>query len=114
MIYQLAFKLNEELLKDDIILDVKEKEEIMNNNLEFIKLIVAYDTLKTEINDLERFNVDIKDKQKVLYELKLKIDNLKVVKDYNDAYKKAREYLKKVAEIAFDNIDEELKLNSII
>ena len=37
MIYKLAFKLNEELLKDDIILDVKEKEEIMNNNHEFIK-----------------------------------------------------------------------------
>ena len=27
MIYKLAFKLNEELLKDDIILVVKEKEE---------------------------------------------------------------------------------------
>ena len=46
MIYELAYKLNEELLKDEVILNVKEKEEIMNNNKEFITLIMSYEALK--------------------------------------------------------------------
>ena len=32
MIYELAYKLNEELLKNELIINVKEKEEIMNND----------------------------------------------------------------------------------
>lgn len=114
MIYELAYKLNEELLKDEIILKVKEKENIMNNNYEFIRLIMHYDSLKTEINDLERFNFVTKEKQKELFELKYKIDTLKVVKEYNEAYLKAKDYLTMIAKTVFSDIDDELKLNSLL
>jgi len=114
MIYELAYKLNEELLKDEIILDVKEKEKIMVNNNEFIKLIMYYDTLKTEINDLERYGIDSKEKQKQLFELKYKIDTLEVVKNYNQAYLRAKEYLTQIAKEVFSDIDDELKLNNLI
>ena len=110
MIYELAYKLNEELLKDELIIRVKEKEIIMNNNNEFIKLVMSYDSLKAEKEDLERFNLDTKDIQKRLYELKYQIDTLEVVKDYRLALKEAKEYLNKIAKEIFDNIDEEIKI----
>ena len=114
MIYELAYKLNEELLKDEIILEVKEKESIMNNNYEFIMLIMSYDALKAEVNDLERYGLDTKEKQKELHELRYKIDTLEVVKNYNEAYSKARIYLKEVANEVFKDISNDLKINSII
>ena len=114
MIYNLAYKLNEELLKDEIILLVKEKEMIMNNNHDFIRLVIAYDTLKSEINDLEKYGLETNEKQKELFNLKYRIDTLDVVKEYNEAYKKAKEYLNKIANEVFKDIDDDLKLNSII
>lgn len=114
MIYNLAYKLNEELLKDEMILNVREKEEIMNNDHEFITLIMTYDALKSEINDLERYGLDTKEKQKELHELRYKIDTLEVVKNYNEAYSKAREYLAKIANEVFKDISNDLKINSIL
>ena len=114
MIYELAYKLNEELLKDEIILNVKEKERIMNNNHNFIVLIMSYDALKAEINDLERYGLDSKEKQKQLFELKYKIDTLEVVKEYNEAYSRAREYLATIAKEVFSDISYDLKINELI
>ena len=70
MIYELAYKLNEELLKNELIINVKEKEEIMNNDNEFIKLIMNYESLKAEVNDLERYNLDSSNKREELFLLK--------------------------------------------
>ena len=67
MIYELAYKLNEELLKNELIINVKEKEEIMNNDNEFIKLIMNYESLKAEVNDLERYNLDSSNKREELF-----------------------------------------------
>ena len=114
MIYELAYKLNEELLKDEVILNVKEKEEIMNNNKEFITLIMSYEALKAEVNDLERYNLDTKLKREELFHLKFKIDTLEVVKQYNEAYKIAKKYLDNIAKEAFKDIDDDIKLNSIL
>jgi glutathione synthase/RimK-type ligase-like ATP-grasp enzyme len=86
MIYELAYKLNEELLKDEVILNVKEKEEIMNNNKEFITLIMSYEALKAEVNDLERYNLDTKIKREELFHLKYKIDTLEELKDIIEQY----------------------------
>ncbi len=113
MLYELAYKLNEELLKDDLILNVKDKENIMNNNEEFMKLVIYYDSLKSKIEDLEKYGIDAKEKQKELYKIKYKLDTLEVVKDYRLAYKKAKEYLDKISKEVFKNIDDELKINSI-
>ena len=114
MIYELAYKLNEELLKDEVILNVKEKEEIMNNNKEFITLIMSYEALKAEVNDLERYNLDTKVQREELFHLKFKIDTLEVVKQYNEAYKIAKKYLDNIAKEAFKDIDDDIKLNSIL
>lgn len=114
MIYELAYKLNEELLKDDIILKVKEKENIMNNDKEFIVLFMSYDALKSEINDLEKYGLDTKEKQKELYKLKYQIDTLKVVIDYKNAYKEAKNFLYQIANEVFKDIDEEIKIRGEI
>lgn len=114
MIYELAYKLNEELLKNDLILKVKEKEEIMNNDSEFIVLFMSYDALKSEINDLEKYGLDVKEKQKELFNLKYQIDTLKVVIDYKDAYKQAKKFLYQIANEVFKDIDEEVKIRGEI
>lgn len=113
MIYELAYKLNEELLKNELIINVKEKEEIMNNNNEFIKLIMNYESLKAEVNDLERYKLDSSIKREELFLLKYQIDTLQVVKEYKEAYNVAKRFLEKIAKEAFKDIDEDLKLNSI-
>ena len=114
MIYELAYKLNEELLKDEIILLVKEKEMIMNNNQDFMRLVVAYETLKSEIYDLEKYGVSTLEAQKELFNIKYQLDTLEVVKENNKAYKEAKVYLSKIANEVFKDIDDELKVNSIL
>ena len=114
MIYELAYKLNEELLKNELIINVKEKEEIMNNDNEFIKLIMNYESLKAEVNDLERYNLDSSNKREELFLLKYQIDTLEVVKEYKEVYNTAKRFLEKIAKEAFKDIDEDLKLNSIL
>ena len=114
MIYELAYRLNEELLKDDIILLVKEKEMIMNNSHDFMRLVIAYETLKSEIDDLEKYGLSVEDKKKELFNVKYKLDTLDVVKEYKEAYSKAKEYLREIANEVFKDIDEELKINRII
>lgn len=114
MIFELAYKLNEELLKNELIINVKEKEEIMNNDKDFIKLIMNYESLKAEVNDLERYNLDSSIKREELFLLKYQIDTLKVVKEYKEAYNTAKRFLEKIAKEAFKDIDEDLKLNSIL
>ena len=114
MIYELAYKLNEELLKDEVILIVKEKERIMNNNEEFIKLVMLYETKKSEVDDLMKYGINAKEKQHELFELKYKLDTLEVVKEYKKAYLNAKEYLKNIAFEVFKDIDDDLKINSSI
>lgn len=114
MIYDLAYKLNEELLKNDLVLKVKEQEEIMNNNKEFIVLYMSYDALKSEINDLKKYGLDTKEKQKELYNLKYQLDTLDVVKNYKESYKKAKEFLYQIASEVFKDIDEEIKIRGEI
>ena len=86
----------------------------MNNNNEFIKLIMNYESLKAEVNDLERYNLDSSIKREELFLLKYQIDTLKVVKEYKEAYNTAKRFLEKIANEAFKDIDEDLKLNSIL
>lgn len=113
MIYKLAYELNEELLKSEIVLNVKRIEDKLNNNREFITLIMSYDALKSEIDDLEKYGLDVKGKQIELHKLKYQIDTLEIVKEYRNAYKEAKEYLNQIAKEVFKDIDEEIKIKEL-
>ena len=113
MIYKLAYELNEELLKSEIVLNVKRIENKLNNNREFITLIMSYDALKSEIDDLEKYGLDVKEKQIELHKLKYQIDTLEIVKEYRNAYKEAKEYLNQIAKEVFKDIDEEIKIKEL-
>ena len=113
MIYKLAYELNEELLKSEIVLNVKRIEDKLNNNREFITLIMSYDALKSEIDDLEKYGLDVKEKQIELHKLKYQIDTLEIVKEYRNAYKEAKEYLNQIAKEVFKDIDEEIKIKEL-
>ena len=93
MIYKLAYELNEELLKSEIVLNVKRIEDKLNNNREFITLIMSYDALKSEIDDLEKYGLDVKEKQIELHKLKYQIDNKnEVTQMQRECQKKAHKF----------------------
>lgn len=102
-----AFKLREIILKNELYLDMKEKEKLMLEDENVSKLLLLFENLKEEYNQAKRFEKygsDISSAQKKLSEVKYLIDENYLVKAYNLAYKKMKLQLKEIEYNIFEDI----------
>jgi cell fate (sporulation/competence/biofilm development) regulator YlbF (YheA/YmcA/DUF963 family) len=111
-ILALSYCLKDELLNSELYKNLKEKEQIMLEDKDCSMLLCAFQQLKNEYNEAKRFEKygsDIDGVQKRLSELKYKLDENKLVRDYNLAYKEMRKKLKQIEKIVFKDIIKERK-----
>lgn len=109
-ILSLAFLLREKLINSNLYSDLKEKEKIMLEDEKCFELLNEYQRVQDEYKDAKRFekygsNVD--QVQKKLSEIKYKVDENTLVKDYSLAYKKMNKKLKEIEKIIFNGIIKE-------
>lgn len=109
-ILSLAFLLREKLINSNLYSDLKEKEKIMLEDEKCFELLNEYQRVQDEYKDAKRFekygsNVD--QVQKKLSEIKYKVDENALVKDYSLAYKKMNKKLKEIEKIIFNGIIKE-------
>jgi len=105
-----AYDLKDKIIESDLYKDLKEKEHLMFEDEECFKLLSAFQIVKEEYKEAKRFEKygsNVGDVQKRLSELKYKLDENKLVKDYNLAYKKMNKKLKEIEKNIFKDIIEE-------
>ena len=108
-IYILCDKLSEELKNDKRVIDLTNKEKLMEENEEAMKLSYNKDIKESLYNDaLRHYSKDskeVKKAQKELFLAKKELESLPVVKDYLKAYKKVRELYGEINSILFSSLD---------
>lgn len=112
----LTYDLKDSILSSDLYKDLKEKEKKMLDDEECFKLLCSFQTLKHEYEEAKRFekySSDVKSIQSKLSQLKIEIDNNKLVKEYNCAYKVMKRELKKLENIIFDGVFKKRKAINI-
>ncbi len=111
-ILSLTYELKDLLLNSDLYKDMKAKEERMLLDKECARLLSCFQQLKDEYKEAKRFEKygsDVEGVQKRLSEVKYQLDENKLVKEYNEAYKKMRLALKELEKCLFKDIIEEKK-----
>ena len=101
---QEVLKLKDLLKEDKLILDVKEKEQLMLNDDYTQGLIFKYQQAMSYYNDAIRYNLDLEKYQLELSKTKEELYSSKLVKDYLEALKKANEYLNSIKENLFEDV----------
>ena len=107
-----TFELKEMLMNSDTYMQLKECEKNMLDDKECFILLNAYQLAQGKYNDAKRFEKyggKVEEAQKELSELKLKVDENQLVKEYNKSYKEMRKELKKIESIIFKDIVKERK-----
>ena len=111
-ILSLTYDLKDKIIESDLYKELKEKEKKMLEDNECMKLLIAFEQLKEEYEQAKRFEKygsDVASVQKRLSEIKFKVDENELVKDYNFAYKKLKNKLKEIEKIVFKDIIEKRK-----
>ena len=111
-ILSLTYDLKDKIIESDLYKELKEKEKKMLEDNECMKLLSAFEQLKEEYEQAKRFEKygsDVASVQKRLSEIKFKVDENELVKDYNFAYKKLKNKLKEIEKIVFKDIIEKRK-----
>jgi len=104
----LAYEIKDLLDNDVRVSLLSEKEKIMENDIEAMKLAYLKDLRETEYSDsLKHFSQnseEVKKAQKELFLAKEKLDLHQSVKDYLRAYKTVRELYHSINYILFDEL----------
>ena len=102
-IYTLAYELKDLLNADQRIKDLDKKEEVMSNSEEVKALVNKKEqAISLYIHSSEQG-------QKVLHQSKLELDNNPLVRDYLDAYIKARDLFFEMNDILFSGLNTRMK-----
>ena len=108
----MTFELKDKILNSEEYKNLKEKENKMLNNSECMILLSEFEKIKEEYNQAKRFEKygsNVAAIQKMLSDMKYKVDNNKYVKEYNEAYKIMKRKLKEIENIIFKDIIKEKK-----
>lgn len=107
-LYELTYKLKEDISSDKRVLLLNKIEDELNNNDEVISLAYKKDKLSSEYSDLLSYLKEddpiVKNKQKELYEAKKQLDSLPLVIKYNKAYQDVRILLEEISNILFKDL----------
>lgn len=107
-----VFELKEKIIKSYLYKDLKEKEKKMMEDDECSKLLCQYQNIQSKYNEAKRFEKygsDIVTVSKELSEIKCKVNENKLVKEYNEAFRKMNKQLKNIEKIIFKDITKERK-----
>lgn len=108
----LTFKLRDEIINSKLYKELKEKEKKMMDDEECSRLLYLYQNVQSKYNEAKRFEKygsDIESVSKELSEIKYKVDENKLVKDYYEIFKKMNKELKNIEKIIFKDILKERK-----
>lgn len=111
-----TFELKEILVNSNLYKNLKQKENNMMNDKDCFNLLCTYQNAQDKYNDARRFEKygsDVKNAQKELSDIKQKVDENSLVREYNQAYKEMKKELKKIEKIIFKDIIKERKEISI-
>ena len=100
-----VFELKEKLVNSDEYKDVKQKEQLMEDNCS--ALLMRYNSLFDEYNQalrFEKYGSDVTKIQKELHECKIELDNNEYVKAYRIAYKSMTNILETIQGVIFQGI----------
>ena len=88
------------------VVELKRLDKVLNENEEVMKLCYRKDVASTKFEDAVRYfgkdSKEANEAQKVLYQAKLELDTNKLVKAYNEQYKKVRKIYDKINEEIFN------------
>lgn len=111
-ILSLTYDLKDKIIESDLYKALKDKEKKMLEDEECMKLLISFEHVKEEYEQARRFEKygsDLASVQKRLSEIKFKVDENVLVKDYNLAYRKLKKKLKEIEKIVFKDIIEKRK-----
>ena len=108
-IYNLAYKLNHDLQNSLEYQILKEKEKQMLNDKICANLLKQYQQMQ-EIYQKDRSQ----DNLKKLHQIKLSLDENKLVKEYQLSYKNYQILIGKITDIVFEDFKSELLIDKII
>ena len=106
-ILAMTFELREKIMNSDLYRDLKEKEKNMIDDKECFRLLNDYQAAQDRYNEAKRFEKyggKVEETQKQLSEMKKKVNEHKLVKEYNLAYKKMKKELNEIETIIFMDI----------
>ena len=107
-----VFDLKEQIINSDLFVELKDKEKKMLEDEECSKLLISYQNIQSEYNEAKRFEKygsDIQTVSKKLSDIKIKVEENKFVKEYNECYKKMKKELKRIENILFKDIVKDRK-----
>lgn len=111
-IYELLAQLKDALKNDERIIRLKQIENELENDDEVKVLAYQLDCASREYNDaLKIYDIEhdiSKEKQKNLYNKKIKLDSLEIVKKYNKAYREVYDLYNKINEEIFNPLSPSL------
>ncbi len=100
-----AYVLKDEMEKDERVINLKKAEKAMENCEDVMRLSYAFSCAQDEYNDiLKHFEIDsaeAKKYQKKLFEVKRKLDEHPLVKNYLQHYQKVRLMYEDIQESVF-------------
>ena len=111
-ILALTFKLRDQIVNSELYKNLKEKEKKMMEDEECSKLLYLYQNIQSKYNEAKRFEKygsDIELVSKELSEIKYKVDENELVKEYTQTYKNLNKELKNIEKIIFKDILTERK-----
>lgn len=96
-IYNLAYKLHDDLIKDPRIIKLNELENKLNNDNDVIRLVIAKDTANDKYIEMKKYFKDgsneVDNALKDLVKAKKELDSHPLVREYLDSYSKVRDIL---------------------
>ncbi|MBE6124219.1 MAG: YlbF family regulator [Erysipelotrichaceae bacterium] len=107
--YESALKINKLIKESEIYQNLKQKEQAMIEDKDTFILLMDYQNKQAEYNDAlkyEKYGSDPKKVQKELSNIKYKVDTNQLVKQYNEAYKKMREFLENITKTILEGVTE--------
>ena len=107
-----VFDLKDQIVNSELYIELKDKEKKMLEDEECSKLLYLYQDAQSKYNEAKRFEnygSDLGKASKELSDIKVKVEENKFVKEYNECYKKMKKELKKIEKILFKDIVKERK-----
>ena len=104
--------LKDQIVNSDLFIELKDKEKKMLENEECSNLLLLYQDIQGQYNEAKRFEKygsDVQTAGKQLSDIKIKVEENKFVKEYNECYKKMKKELKRIEKILFKDIVKDRK-----
>ena len=108
-LFDLSYKLHDELLNSNEYKNLKEKEHLMLSDLSLNKLINSYHELLAK-----SYNDKSKELLKEIHSIKLKLDENELVINYKKAYKEYQLLIANVTEVVFQDFKNDSLIDKII